>query len=129
MIFYNDEGTENGGLIFGWLKNDKGKIVNSGGSLSFDRYGAGQTIQLAGVDNVENHFAGLGVNDVAGQRVWVGRGANGLASISLAGQTEKSAYGCKSQQTERLALFSLTLRETSSKSLLRPIDYEAGPWP
>lgn len=89
MIFYNDEGTENGGLIFGGSKNEKGQIVNSGGSLSFDRYGAGQTIQLAGVDDKENHFAGLGINGVAGQRVWVGRGANGLASISLAGADGK----------------------------------------
>ena len=70
MIFYNDEGTENGGLIFSGRKNDKGQIVDSGASLSFDRYGAGQTIQLAGVDDSENHFAGLGVNDIGGQRVW-----------------------------------------------------------
>jgi hypothetical protein len=39
-IFYNDEGTENGGLIFSGRKNEKGQIVDSGGSLSFDRYGA-----------------------------------------------------------------------------------------
>ena len=85
MIFYNDEGTENGGLIFSGRKNDKGQIVDSGASLSFDRYGAGQTVQLAGVDDGENHFAGLQISDVGGQRVWVGRDREGLASISLAG--------------------------------------------
>ena len=84
LIFYNDEGTENGGLIFSGRKNDKGQVVDSGASLSFDRYGAGQTIQLAGVDDNENHFAGLQVNDVGGQRVWAGRDSKGLASISLA---------------------------------------------
>ena len=84
MIFYNDEGTENGGLIFSGRKNEKGQVVDSGASLSFDRYGAGQTIQLAGVDDNENHFAGLQVNDVGGQRVWAGRDGKGLASISLA---------------------------------------------
>lgn len=89
MIFYNDEGTENGGLIFGGRTNDKGQVVDSGGSLSFDRYGAGQTIQLAGVDDSENHFAGLAVNDTGGQRVWAGRGRDGLASISLAGTDGK----------------------------------------
>ena len=89
MIFYNDEGTENGGLIFSGRKNDKGQIVDSGASLSFDRYGAGQTIQLAGVDDSENHFAGLGVNDIGGQRVWVGRDDHGLASVSLAGADGK----------------------------------------
>ena len=89
MIFYNDEGTENGGLIFSGRKNDKGQIVDSGASLSFDRHGAGQTIQLAGVDDSENHFAGLGVNDIGGQRVWVGRDDHGLASVSLAGADGK----------------------------------------
>jgi hypothetical protein len=89
MIFYNDEGTENGGLIFSGRKNDKGQIVDSGASLSFDRYGAGQTIQLAGVDDSENHFAGLAINDAGGQRVWAGRDRGGLASISLAGTDGK----------------------------------------
>lgn len=89
MIFYNDEGTESGGLIFGGRTNGKGQVVDSGGSLSFDRYGAGQTIQLAGVDDSENHFAGLAVNDTGGQRVWAGRGRDGLASISLAGTDGK----------------------------------------
>jgi hypothetical protein len=86
MIFYNDEGTENGGLIFSGRKNAKGQIVDSGASLSFDRYGAGQTIQLAGVDDSENHFAGLQVNDAGGSRVWAGRDSHGLASVSLAGK-------------------------------------------
>jgi len=89
MIFYNDEGTENGGLIFSGRKNDKGQVVDAGASLSFDRYGAGQTVQLAGVDDSENHFAGLQINDVGGQRVWAGRDNHGLASISLAGTDGK----------------------------------------
>jgi hypothetical protein len=89
MIFYNDEGSENGGLIFGGRKNEKGEVVDSGGSLSFDRYGAGQTVQLAGVDDPHTHFAGLGVNDAGGQRVWVGRDGEGVASISLAGADGK----------------------------------------
>src|SRR5882757_6166576 len=50
MLFYNDEGSENGGLVFGGHRNDKGEIVDSGGSLTFDKYGASQIVQLAGVD-------------------------------------------------------------------------------
>ena len=82
MIFYNDEGSENGGLIFGGRKNEKGEVIDSGGSLSFDKYGAGQIIQLAGVDDKENRFAGLGVND-GRRRVWIGRDDPGTASVSL----------------------------------------------
>lgn len=37
MLFFNDEGSENGGLIFGGSKDKDGK-VSSYGHLSFDRY-------------------------------------------------------------------------------------------
>jgi hypothetical protein len=82
MIFYNDEGTENGGLIFGGRKNEKGEVVDSGGSLSFDKYGAGQIIQLAGIDDKDNRFVGLGMNQ-GGQRIWIGRDDSDSASVSL----------------------------------------------
>ena len=82
MLFYNDEGSENGGLIFGGRKNDKGEVVDAGGSLSFDKYGASEVIQLAGVDDAENRFAGLSVRD-GQRRIWVGRRDDGIASVSL----------------------------------------------
>ncbi len=82
MIFYNDEGTENGGLVFGGRKNAQGQVVDSGGSLSFDKYGAGQNIELAGVDDKDNQFAGLAVSQ-GGQRVWIGHSDSGVASVSL----------------------------------------------
>src|SRR5580658_4752984 len=37
ILFYNDEGSENGGLVFGGGKNAKGEVEDSGGSLSFDK--------------------------------------------------------------------------------------------
>ena len=82
ILFYNDEGTENGGLIFGGRKNEKGEIVDSGGSLSFDKYGAGQIIQLAGVDDKDDRFAGMGITQ-GGQRIWIGRDDPNSASVSL----------------------------------------------
>jgi hypothetical protein len=82
MLFYNDEGSENGGLIFGGRKNDKGEVVDAGGSLSFDKYGAGQIVQLAGVDDATDHFAGLAVN-AKKRRIWVGTAGDGSASIVL----------------------------------------------
>jgi hypothetical protein len=83
MLFYNDEGTENGGLVFGGHKNPRGEVIDSGGSLSFDQYGASQIVQLAGVDDVANHFAGLAVNAERKQRIWVGRTGDGTATIAL----------------------------------------------
>jgi hypothetical protein len=88
MLFYNDEGSENGGLIFGGHRNEKGEVIDSGGSLSFDKYGANQIIQLIGVDDKEDRFAGLSVTDsLTGtdnrQRIWVGRGEDGTATVNL----------------------------------------------
>jgi len=88
MIFYNDEASEIGGLIFGGRRDANGDIVNSGGSLTFDRYEANQIVQLAGVDDSNDVFAGLSVADSpsgneAHRRIWVGRGADGAAVVAL----------------------------------------------
>jgi hypothetical protein len=88
MLFYNDEGSENGGLIFGGRKNEKGEVIDSGGSLSFDKYGANQVVQILGVDDKEDRLSGLSVVDsVTGtdnrQRVWVGRRGDGAATVNL----------------------------------------------
>ena len=88
MLFYNDEGTENGGLVFGGRRNANGEIVDSGASLSFDRYGANsQIVQLAGVDDSKNHIVGLILSDSdptnTRRRVFIGNDKEGVASVSL----------------------------------------------
>jgi hypothetical protein len=88
LLFYNDEGSENGGLIFGGRRNAKGEVVDSGGSLSFDKYDANQIVQLVGVDDKEDRFAGLIVSDTAlggdgHRRAWFGRGEDGSAALAL----------------------------------------------
>lgn len=45
MLFFNDEGTENGGLIFGGARKSNGQ-VSSYGHLSFDQYMQDQTLTL-----------------------------------------------------------------------------------
>jgi hypothetical protein len=45
ILFFNDEGTENGGLIFGGKKDKAGK-VESWGHLSFDQYMGDQVMVL-----------------------------------------------------------------------------------
>jgi hypothetical protein len=96
MIFLNDEGTEVGGLIFGGRKNEKGEVVDSGGSLSFDRYEGNQVIQLLGVDDKTDRIAGLIVGDnpwdskEVHRRILVGRGESGTATVALSdGQGRK----------------------------------------
>jgi hypothetical protein len=45
MLFFNDEGTENGGLIFGGSKDKGGKVI-SYGHLSFDQYEQDQVFSI-----------------------------------------------------------------------------------
>jgi hypothetical protein len=63
MLFFNNEGTENGGLIFGGHKDKAGKIIESGGSLTFDQYEQDQIVQIEGSHDSNGHFAGLIVFD------------------------------------------------------------------
>ena len=86
LIFYNDEGTENGGLVFAGHRNEKGEVVDSGGSLTFDRYDGNQVVQLAGVHDAQNHIVGLIVSDIddrRSRRLFVGHDRDGTARIEL----------------------------------------------
>jgi len=88
MLFFNDEGSETGGLIFGGRKDEGGKVVDSGVSLTFDRYEANQIVSLYGVDDDDNRFAGLSVADSPSgsevhRRAWLGRGDDGVSTLAL----------------------------------------------
>ena len=70
------------------FRNAKGEIVDSGGSLTFDKYDANQIVQLAGVDDKDDKFAGLMVGDTkpggdSPTRIWVGRKDDGTATVAL----------------------------------------------
>ena len=58
MIFYSDEETENGGLVFA------GKDGESGGALSFDAYEQDQVVQIIGHTAGSSMTAGMVVNEV-----------------------------------------------------------------
>jgi hypothetical protein len=119
MLFYNNEGSENGGLVFGGHKNAKGEVEDSGGSLSFDKYDAGQVVQLAGVDDHENNFAGLAVSESAAggnshRRIWVGRDNSGSAELDLldAAGRKRIVLQVPADGTPRVAFL-----DTSGKSI------------
>lgn len=63
MIFLNDEGTENGGLIQNGVVSADGK-VRAALSLSFDRFRQDQTLQLFSSDNETQQYTGIKINDV-----------------------------------------------------------------
>jgi hypothetical protein len=61
MIFINDEGTENGGLIFSGSKSN-GKVDGSG-HLSFDQYDQDQVVTLEQTEEDGQREAGLTIAD------------------------------------------------------------------
>jgi hypothetical protein len=62
MLFNDDEGTENGGLIFGG-KTDQNGVSHSWAHLSFDEYQRDQTMVLESSSDGNIHETYYGVND------------------------------------------------------------------
>lgn len=63
MIFYNDEGTETGGLVWRGKAGEDGRPV-TGGHLSFDPYHRDQALGLSMQQGRGGYESGLTVNDV-----------------------------------------------------------------
>jgi hypothetical protein len=61
LIFYTEDGIENGGLTFRGQKVDG--VVSAGGHLSFDRYGQDQVIALTYQEAGGKHSQGLTILD------------------------------------------------------------------
>lgn len=62
MYFLNEEGTENGGLLFSGRRRADGTITGSG-HLSFDQYEQDQVIQITQVEQGASRWAALVVSD------------------------------------------------------------------
>lgn len=63
MLFINEEGTENGGMIQKGATSADGK-VSSGLSLTFDRFRQDQALQLMHNDSASHQMTGIRINDV-----------------------------------------------------------------
>lgn len=66
LIFFNDQGDENGGIVYAAKKTKDGTIVN-GMSITMDRYRDDQVIQLLNDETIQNDKImsqrGLSIND------------------------------------------------------------------
>lgn len=62
MLFFNDEGTENGGLIFGGKRRADGSTEGYG-HLSFDQFEQDQVVALNQVEEGGERTAGLTISD------------------------------------------------------------------
>lgn len=68
LLFLNDEGTENGGLI--WAGKMREGKPDAGASLTFDRYENDQTIQLLQKDGGDRDIAALIISDRPGESLY-----------------------------------------------------------
>lgn len=68
MLFINEEGTENGGFLQKGSIDGTGK-VNSGLSLTFDRFRQDQALQLLNTDSEKSQQTALIINDVPNFKV------------------------------------------------------------
>jgi hypothetical protein len=62
LLFMNDEGTENGGLIWGGLKAKDGKIENFG-HLSFDKYEQDQIFAIDSGQDGQDKFSAIRISE------------------------------------------------------------------
>ena len=69
LLFVNDEGTENGGLVQNGRLDASGKVV-AGLSLTFDRFRQDQVVQVKLDEGGDEVNAGLVINDVPSYKVF-----------------------------------------------------------
>jgi hypothetical protein len=69
MLFMNDEGTENGGMLFGGYKDAKGQL-HSNGHLSFDGYEQDQTMSLESDQDGDERATAYQINDNIGDTLF-----------------------------------------------------------
>jgi hypothetical protein len=63
MLFYDNEGTEDGGLIFGMSKNAQGEVTDANVHLSFDQYMQDQVLTLDGGEEDGERYSTIAMND------------------------------------------------------------------
>lgn len=100
FLFFNDEGTENGGLIFGGRSED-GHIVNFG-HLSFDQYMQDQVVTLEQGEEDGHRTAGLTIDD----RPDAPMDFAGLSALES--EPDSPAKTAKLQSLERSGAFGAT---------------------
>ena len=91
MLFLNDEGTENGGLI--WAGEKDGHKRNSGASLTFDRYENDQTLQLLQNDDGDRDIAAMVISDRGAETMFEKVGGKSQLKANIPGGAPRLFVG------------------------------------
>ncbi|MBC3875340.1 hypothetical protein [Undibacterium flavidum] len=115
MIFINEEGTENGGLIQKGSMTADGK-VSSGLSLTFDRFRQDQALQLINNDSAMHQFTGIKINDVPNFKITSMEDIDQFSKeASKLPEAEQRAYWQKLSSEGRLSENRIWLGNTRDK--------------
>lgn len=115
MLFINEEGTENGGLIQKGSISVDGKI-SSGLSLTFDRFRQDQALQLLSNDSENHQSTSMRINDVPNYKVTSMDDMTKFSSeASKLPAAEQEAYWKKLSDENRLSNNRVYLGTTGSK--------------
>jgi hypothetical protein len=114
MLFFNDEGTENGGLIFGGRRGADG--VEGWGHLSFDQFEQDQVVALNQIEGEGRRSAGLTVSDRPDASIEVA--TERLAGLEgAAREAEIERLAAEGQFGETRAFFGKTRERASQMEL------------
>lgn len=115
LLFVNEEGSENGGLIQNGSMTADGKI-SAGFSLTFDRFRQDQALQLMNEDGANFQQTGIKINDVPHYSV------TSLDDMTRFGQEasqlrqpERAAYWKQKREEGRLSANRIWLGNTADK--------------
>lgn len=115
MLFVNEEGTENGGLIQKGSISADGKI-SSGLSLTFDRFRQDQALQLLNNDSENHQSTSVRINDVPNYKI---TSMSDVTKFSEEArklpEAEQEAYWKKLADENRLSNNRVYLGTTGSK--------------
>ncbi|MES2321135.1 MAG: hypothetical protein V4633_02610 [Pseudomonadota bacterium] len=115
MLFINEEGTENGGLIQKGSISPEGKI-SSGLSLTFDRFRQDQALQLLNNDSADHQQTAIKINDVPYFKVTSLQDQHGFAeAANKLPMAEQNAYWQKLSEQGRLSNNRIWLGNTRDK--------------
>ena len=91
LLFLNDDGTENGGLIWAGKMQD-GK-PDAGASLTFDRYENDQTLQLLQTDDGDRDISAMIISDRPGESMFEQKGGKSQMRADAGGGAPRLFIG------------------------------------
>jgi hypothetical protein len=114
VYFYNNEGTEAGGLIYGSFLDKSGKIEEANVHLSFDQYNQDQIFSVDAGEERDGKFSMLRMNDVDDKPL-IER-VNASERISKLPAEERKSAWAKFNETHPLMRTRVLLGRVNDKS-------------